>query len=463
MTAAAAEAAALTRFRSVLVDRFGWSNADTDDDQLARVLRRRAAHHGLHQRDYLRLLGTGEPAGELDTLAEELTITETYFFRHAEQFDALATDVLAERIRLRAAAGQEELRMLSVGCSSGEEPYTLAIVARGVAPGPGWHISVLGVDANPAMLRRAAAARYSSWALRETPADVRRRWFRPRDGLFEVDDRIRADVRFQAYNVVADDPALFGAGRYDAIFCRNLLMYLTPEAAGRLVRRMTDALAPGGGLFLGHTDTLGSRPPGLQPRHRNASTHYRRVRGDDGAPPAPPQPREIAAPPPPPGRGVRERVLDLLRDERFGDAQQLLADEAGPGDELLHAVVLALTGRLDEAERRCREILDADGLSPDAHHLLGVCLEAHGTPDAAVAQYRLAAYLDPAFAMPRLRLGLLARRRGDDAVARTELENARTLLRHETDERILVFGGGFGRLALSTLCRTELDQCGSAR
>jgi chemotaxis protein methyltransferase CheR len=83
--------------------------------------------------------------------------------------------------------------------------------------------------------------------------------------------------------------------------------------------------------------------------------------------------------------------------------------------------------------------------------------------DVAIGHYRLAAYLDPAFAMPRLRLGLLARRRGDDRTAVGDLDRALHLLRAERDDRLAMFGGGFGRIALSTLCRSERDACGSRR
>ncbi len=463
----------LTRFRGALADMFGWSFADADTGHLAQVLRRRAGHHGIDVRHYLSRLGsTRGTGGERDALAEELTITETYFFRHREQFDALARLVLPERIRVRGEAGQRVLRMLSVGCSSGEEPYTLAIVGRQTVPDPSWQVSVTGIDANPAMLRRAAAARYSPWSLRETPEPERRRWFRQADGQQAVDPEIRRAVRFQLHNVVDDDPVLWHHGQYDAVFCRNLLMYLNPTAATTLVGRMTRALAPGGGLFLGHTDTLGSRPHGLDPRHTAASVHY--VRCPDPAltvpPVAAPAPVPVATgrigtpPPARTGDDVRDRVVRLLRDERYADAVAVLeAAPRRPADELLYGVTLAHAGQLDAAALVCRRLLDVDGLIADVHHLLGVCLEGPGELDAAIGHYRLAAYLDPAFAMPRLRIGLLARRRGEHDVAATELERAGGLLRHETDERILFFGGGFGRVALSTLCRTELEQCGSVR
>ncbi len=164
---------------------------------------------------------------------------------------------------------------------------------------------------------------------------------------------------------------------------------------------------------------------------------------------------------------MRNRAVALLREERFVDALALItADGTGPpahGDELLYGVLLAQTGRPDEAIRHARRLIEADGLGADAHQLLGLCLEDASSADAAIAQYRLAAYLDPGFALPRLRLGQLARRRGDDRTAATELERALDLLARESEERITLFGGGFGRISLTVQCRTELDACGARR
>ena len=126
-------------------------------------------------------------------------------------------------------------------------------------------------------------------------------------------------------------------------------------------------------------------------------------------------------------------------------------------------MLLAHAGRLGDAEAICRRLLDADGLYADAHHQLAVCLEGVAAVDVAIGHYRLAAYLDPEFAMPRMRTGLLARRRGDDRVAGTELERALALLRQESDDRIVLFGGGFGRIALTNLCRAELETRGARR
>ena len=110
-----------------------------------------------------------------------------------------------------------------------------------------------------------------------------------------------------------------------------------------------------------------------------------------------------------------------------------------------------------------RRLVEEDGLNPDAHQLLGLCLEGLGAPDAAIEQYRLAAYLDHGFALAQLRLGQLARRRGDDRDAARDLDGALGRLAGETEERIVLFGGGFGRIALTVQCRSELDACGAAR
>ena len=109
----------LDAFRRELSAMFGWSFAAADTDHVAQILHRRAAHHGEDVGRYLTRLGSGLQDAERNALAEELTITETYFFRHREQFDVLATIVLPDRVRARVAAGQTTLRTLSVGCSSG--------------------------------------------------------------------------------------------------------------------------------------------------------------------------------------------------------------------------------------------------------------------------------------------------------------------------------------------------------
>jgi chemotaxis protein methyltransferase CheR len=457
-------------FRELLSRWLGWTFDDKDASQLEDVLTERAAENELSRGDYLLRLGAGGWDAEVVQLAERLSITETYYFRHGEQFRALREVALPERIAARQS--HRALRMLSVACSSGEEAYSLAIVGREARPDSNWLISVTGVDANPAMLRKAAGGRYSRWSLRETPPEVRQRWFHPDDGGFRVDDEVRSMVRFAHHNVADDDPSLWSPGQYDVIFCRNLLMYLTRPVAAALVRRMTAALTPGGYLFLGHTDSLGSRPEGLEPRHSHQTFYYHRPLPVP-APAATPLPRSAPRPEPyRPARPITEedaynRAMGLLQADRFADALELmtarLPGRPRPRDALLHGVLLVQTGKLGEAATVAARLVETDGLNADAHQLLALCREGEQAVDEAIAQYRLAAYLDPGFALARLRLGQLARRRGEDRTAAADLETALGLLSQEGAERITLFGGGFGRVALTMLCRSELDACGANR
>ncbi|MGI5242553.1 CheR family methyltransferase [Dactylosporangium sp. CA-139066] len=443
------------RLRRLLAERLGMAFDDKKDSLLAEILQQRATQHGLTDRGYLDRLATAWTA-ELSALAEALTVNETYFFRNVEQFRVLADVALPERVRRRGAG--ERIEMLSVGCSTGEEAYSLAMVAAQRVP-EACDTAIVGLDVNRGALRKAMAGRYSLWSLRETPEAARQRWFRPAGDGVEIDPKLRGRVRFVEHNVARDDPVLFAPATYDVVFCRNLLMYLTPDTARAVVDRVTRALVPGGFLFLGHTDTLGSRPAGLSVHHSHETFYYRREAG----------PVRVAAEPPPrlatekpvTRPRPRERALRLVQEERFGEALQVLDAIAGaeadrPDTWLVRGCVLAHLGDTGRAAQLCRQLLERDALSPDAHQLLADCCEGDENHAAAQQHHRIAAQLDPGFAMPRLRLGLLARRLGDRRAAEADLDRAVQLLRHESDERIALFGGGFGRTALIALCRAEL-------
>ena len=455
-----------TRFRELLGRSLGWTFSDGDAGQLAPLLDERARAHRMNRTDYLHRLSARPWSDELTALVERLSITETYFFRHGEQFRALREVALPERIAARSA--QRVLRILSVACSSGEEAYSLAITAREALPDDDWLVGVIGVDANPAMLATATACRYSAWSLRETPDHVRRRWFRQDGAGYQVVAEAAGLVQFRRYNVADAEPELWLPDQYDVIFCRNLLMYLTAPVAASLVARMTASLAPGGFLFLGHTDSLGAGPAGLELRHTHEAFYYRRPPTGTRPVPRPTAPFRLEPPPAVvAAEGCYNRALGLLAEDRFADALALLderpPDPARPRDRLLRGVLQAQAGRLAEATATARRLIDHDGLNADAHQLLGLCLEGTTSADEAIGQYRLAAYLDQGFALPRLRLGQLARRRGDERTAAEQLERALSRLAGEDETRILLFGGGFGRIALTVLCRAELDACGARR
>jgi chemotaxis protein methyltransferase CheR len=129
---------------------------------------------------------------------------------------------------------------------------------------------------------------------------------------------------------------------------------------------------------------------------------------------------------------------------------------------LLRAVLLIHGGRLSEGQQVCAALLELDEMNAGAHYLMALCREGSGDLGGAANHDQIAAYLDPGFAMPRLHLGLLARKAGDLSAARREFSHALVLLQREDAPRLLFFGGGFGREALISLCHAEIAACGGA-
>jgi chemotaxis protein methyltransferase CheR len=487
------------RFRAVIGCRIGLRFDDARLGYLGEVLRRRLKALGQAADAYLANLERRPSAAEIGALAGELTVCETYFFRNPEQFQALAEVVLPERTRARQIPRQ--LRLLSVGCASGEEPYSIAIVVRETIADPTWDVRIRAVDINPIALAKAVAALYSPWALRDTPLDQQRRWFRPEGLEIRLDETIRRSVRIEAGNLADDDPDLWPVDGYDAIFCRNALMYFAPEQMRLAVGRIARSLAPGGFLFLGHAETLHGIGDAFHVRHTHGTFYYQRkesaqptnltaevgvemsakpphaptvASGEARVEPIQPASNHAARPVPiaPESEGPRPGVawdpamaLDLLRQERFAAAldslrDRPLEDKHDPNVLLLEAALLAQNGRLTATEVACRRLIAIDALNAGAHYLLALCREHAGDCDGARESDRTAAWLDPAFAMPRLHLGLLARRAGDAETAQRELAHALILLGREEAFRILLFGGGFKREALIALCESARQECG---
>jgi chemotaxis protein methyltransferase CheR len=480
------------RFRSIVARHMGLALEGVTTTALAEVLRRRAAAHGVPWATYLDRLAARPSGDEVGALARELTVGETYFYRHREQFLAFAEVALPER--LRAQETQRRLSFLSVGCASGEEAYTLAMVVRGVVTDPSWQVSIIGIDINGAMVQKAEHARYSAWALRAIPHGLRQRWFSSDGQTLVLDEAIRRSVRFLERNLVDDDPQFWRPATFDAIFCRNVIMYLTPEAGRALVDRMVGSLAPGGYLFLGHAESLRGHRDDLDLWQTHDTFYYQRAPFNaDGAGVSKRQPggpddwwaaigaasgrvRALVAddrPRPPPSSTVVtkpdadwDRALDLLSRECFSEALAVVDALPGsvrnqPDGQVLRTVLLIQCGRIDPAEEECQRMLERNGLDAGAHYLLGLCHEGRGDQRGALRHNQMAAYLDPVFAMPRLRLGVLARRRGETEEARRELRRALALLSREDPHRLFLLAGGFSRGALIALCRAELAACGT--
>jgi chemotaxis protein methyltransferase CheR len=272
------------RFRKMVTSRLGFHFEQTKMDVLADVLRQRLADSGAAEiEDYLqRLSGATGDGKELRAIAEQLTVSETYFFRNRDNFRAFVELVLPDRLRARGA--RRHLRILSAGCASGDEAYSLAILVRDHLPDPtGWRVSIQGIDVNPVMVERATQARYSAWSLRDTANDVRVRHFQTVGKDFVLGEHIRKMASFEERNLVDEDPAFWHSDAFDVVFCRNVTMYFSLDVSRAVVHRIAHALAPGGFLFLGHAETLRGVSNEFHLCHTHETFYYQRRESSEPA------------------------------------------------------------------------------------------------------------------------------------------------------------------------------------
>jgi chemotaxis protein methyltransferase CheR len=195
-------------------------------------------------------------SGELQELIESLTTNETYFFRDYHQLRAFAEEILPEVLQEKRDRTDYSLRIWSAGCSTGEEPYTLAIILREIIPDiERWNISLVGTDINRTALTVARRAVYEERSIRNVPKVYLERYFRDAGGAHKLVPLITKMVRFREASLT-DVSVARELCNQDFIFCRNVLIYFDDMARKRVVQLLYDALRPGGYIFLGHAESV---------------------------------------------------------------------------------------------------------------------------------------------------------------------------------------------------------------
>ncbi len=196
---------------------------------------------------------TGENKDELLRFLDSVTINETYFFRNAPQFDLLREKVLPELIDMKRRQRDYRLNVWSAGCSSGEEPYSIAMELSEAIPDASlWNVKVVASDISFRCLELAAAGRYGQEKLAEVPGKYLTKWFRQDGEYYAVKDCVKKQVIFDYHNLQHET----GMKGFDIIFCRNVMIYFNEEQQKQVVRKFTGSLNMGGYLFLGHAESL---------------------------------------------------------------------------------------------------------------------------------------------------------------------------------------------------------------
>ena len=409
----------------LLRDRIGLDAATTGSGLLKRAVRSRMSAAGLDPNavdQYVDQLGRCEK--ELQSLVEEVVVSETWFFRDEHPFKFLAATVAAP---WKAEFDRPTLRVLSVPCATGEEPYSIAIALldSGLKAD---RFRVTAVDVSLRAIEQARRGAYSENAFRTSDRAFRDRHFRKTSAGYEIDPKLKTSVNFVQGNV-NDRDFLGGEAPFQAIFCRNLLIYLDTASRRQALASFERLLDPSGYLFLGHSETLGSLGQGFRPSGDAKTFAYTRrdgaaavKRASQRTSPPPSKPKRSKPQPQPP------RTAAVPAPKLTANEPPARAAPAAPETDLAAASKLADEGRYLEAVAVCEKSLRRSGPNPAAFFLLGIVRQAAGERKEAERCFEKAVYLDPGHEEGLLALALLAQRRGDQAAAanyRRRAERAR--------------------------------------
>ena len=241
-------------FRDLIAERSGIYFDPAKQESLKDNLLQRMAECGLTNfSDYLDLLSSPAGSKEFDFLLDLITVPETYFFRDRAQFNALERLVIPEAIKKKSYPGAS-LRIWSAGCSTGEEPYTVAmIVAAAKVDIP---IQILATDVSNHALEAARQGVYNGRSVRDVPPEYLKRFFSKKGGQYSLDESIKQMVEFRYFNLVSEPYPLVEMSGWDIIFCRNVTIYFQTDATRKVIHNLHQSLREGGYLFAGYSESL---------------------------------------------------------------------------------------------------------------------------------------------------------------------------------------------------------------
>jgi len=398
---------------------------------------------------FIRWLITSEINTEqLEILTSHLTVNETYFWREPEVFDALIEKILPELIDQKTGR-EKRLRIWSAGCSTGEEPYSLAIALRKAIPAlKDWNITLLATDINPGILKKASAGVYGEWSFRNAPAWLKERYFRrTQDGKYEINAEIKKMVAFAYLNLAEDiyPTPVNNTNAMDVIFCRNVLMYFVPSRGKQAAENLYKSLVSGGYFMTGACELSQTQFPQFSAVYFPGAIVYRK---DDGGlntpgPLAPeaatgtfqntviqPGPEETSLSEvenPGSPEDTRREALDLYARGKYADVVKTFNET--PNVPVALAVrALANEGKLSEALAECEKAILKEKLDPILHYLRASILQEQKREEDAVTSLKRALYLDPNLILAHFTLGNLMLKRGNAQNTNIHFRNALSLL-----------------------------------
>lgn len=470
-------------FRRLVDERGGIDVPSSRRLQLERAIERGVARNGFREASaFYHHLASEAQLTELEDFIAALTIGETHFFRDRSQFEAIATQVLPDLIQRHSH--DRRLRLWSAGCSSGEEPYSLAILLDQMLPDPqAWNIHILATDIDREALKKARTGVYASRSFRDVPARFESRYFTDRDDRKELARDIRQMVRFEYLNLVEDSyPSLVNnTHSMDLVLCRNVLIYFRESAAGLVIERMHRSIVDGGWFLLGHADPSRWVTPRFSMQMFTGAVAYRKMPKAKPATvpargPIIPKPLTRTQRPPvgrsEPSRRVRQpdpsptqRVDRAVAVWEAGDPDRALAEletlsaEQPTEARTPYLIAKLHAGRLElEAAARWNDIaIERDNLFAPAYYLRGVLATEDGRLEDAAVALRRCTYADPQWPLGYFVLADTLLHLGQEARAAAALRTARRLVRELPPDHRVAEGDGLTAARLLELTEMQME------
>jgi chemotaxis protein methyltransferase CheR len=489
------------RFRDWIHKHSGIYLEETKLDSLRISLVTRATRFGyVDYGEYYRMLISSE--AEFKELMNLVTINETSFYRFPGQFDALRDLVIPEILQHKSKLSRS-FRAWSAGCSTGEEPYTIAMsMLDSAIDCEQYRCEVLGTDVSTQALDRAREAVYPARSLAGLPQNVVQRWFEPVKGGHRPVQPVRDIVDLSYHNLVKEPYPLALLSNWDLIFCRNVTIYFRVESTRRVVENFYQSLNPGGYLFIGHSETLSTVSERFEVVEAGGVFLYRKPlrriyaagdvmpsRADEARRPtvaelsaanlAPNSPgvrpapvREVAVVPN--SAATTDSALaaatlvaeahELLEQGRPSDArtvaeQALSLDPRNVDAMLVTAYAHADSGDFGAAIDEANAALAIDPLLAPACYILGIIYLRRGDTVGALNEFRRTIYIDHEFVLAHFNAANVHRARGATDEACREYENTLRSLYVNPTGSWTAFLGGFRPDLLAKTVERSLIEC----
>lgn len=439
-----------------------WSSLQLYLKNIARDLRISDELPGIYQL----LLKDELPDYEYDVFTRHLTIGETYFFREPVALDFFRSEIMIKLLAEQQRTGKW-IRIWSAGCSSGEEPYTLAMIVNEMMPeNQTRKVEIWATDLNVDAINRARAGIYAAWSFRATSDEMKARYFISRDRNFEIIPSIKQLVRFGKLNLAdfktADSE--FPNGHFDVIFCRNVLMYFVPDIAKSVASSFHKALTPEGWLITSQVELNDSYFSDFSRSMYQQGIFYAKTKPATGRTesirktakqpvPTPvrkkitipvPTPKPVPEPVPVPVATATqltpgESILNLYADARYLECIPLCEHhlQNNPRDthvELLLVKSYASVGKLNEALTRIEKMIEKESLSADLWYLYSTILSECEQWNLAEKTLVKTLYLAPDHLAANFALASMYKKKGSRQQAEKYFAHVTKLLRDTGDE-----------------------------